>query len=626
MPLREGLLEPISGENPAGLDLRYDPLYEQIKEARREEEEFALSAEGRKEIRDVWQHQRKLADWKLTQKLCEDALQKRAKDLQVAAWLTEALLKRDGFSGLRQGLDLMRGLIEQFWDHLYPELEDGDSELRAVAVQWVATRLDLSVRMAPMVKGGHGFLKYKEMSSVPTEEEANQDEAKRQKREAAVADQKFTPEDWQAAVKETTVEALVGLAEELQGLKESVDKLDRLSTEKFGEYAAGFGDLRELLQQVANVTRLLVEEKGGSLNLGGAGVVEEAPAAAASAANPDAWLDQFTSSGAPGAVATAAPAQRAAVTQTAEPTSMEDAVQRVAAVANWMRQQNANNPAPFLMLRGLRFGELRGGGSSPDWTLLEAPPTEVRQQLKKLQQEYQNDELIKASEGAMAMPCGRAWLDLQRFAIAGCEGAGNSVVAEAIKSEVKGLLADYPALLEMTLTDDTPAANAQTKEFFKERGMLPLPPPPPPAEAMPEPEPVWQPEPQRGAVEEYSEPDDEQLIRDALRAGRVEEALGMISRKLATEVSGRGRFQRKIQIGQVLMSAGRAQVAYPVLKELVHEIDQRHLDQWESTDLITQPLVLYYRCLERIGGQEEEKQRVFALVSRLDPVRAFELA
>ena len=38
MPLRDDLLNPIAGASPAGADLRYDPLYDKIKEARREEE------------------------------------------------------------------------------------------------------------------------------------------------------------------------------------------------------------------------------------------------------------------------------------------------------------------------------------------------------------------------------------------------------------------------------------------------------------------------------------------------------------------------------------------------------------------------------------------------------------
>jgi type VI secretion system protein ImpA len=614
MPLREGLLEPIAGDNPAGQDLRYAPVYDQIKEARREEEEIALSEEGRREIRDVWQSKLKVADWKLTQKLAEEALATKTKDLQIAAWLTEALLRREGFAGLRQGMALMLGLVENFWDHLYPELEDGDSELRAVPLMWVTSHLEYPMQTAAISKAGYGIFKYKEASTVPKEEEGKEDDSKRQKRESAIAEGKLTPEEWDAAENETRLPFLEGLTAELEGLRETVDKLDTLSAEKFGEYAPSFGDMKDTLDEVANVVRQLVEKKGGGKPKEEE-VVEEAPdyESAAPAVEERPAED-------------AAPAARrpARGTQSAEPVDMDDAVQRVAAVARWMREQNPQNPAPYLLLRGLRWGELRSGGSSPEWTLLEAPSTEVRQNLKRLQQEYNFDELLKVSEAAMAMPCGRAWLDLQRFALTACEGAGNSTVAEAIKSGVKALLADYPQLVDMTLTDDTPAANAQTKEFFLERGLTPKPVVEAAPEQAPPEQPAWQAPEQRETVEP-GEPDDEEILRQAMRSGRMEEALSMASRKLAMEVSGRARFQRKVQMAQILMSAGRGQVAYPVLKELVQEVDQRHLDQWESPDLIIPPLVLYYRCLDKVGGHDEEKQRVFALVSRLDPVKAFEL-
>ena len=39
MPLRDDLLEPIEGENPSGPNLQYDKIFDQIKEARTEEED-----------------------------------------------------------------------------------------------------------------------------------------------------------------------------------------------------------------------------------------------------------------------------------------------------------------------------------------------------------------------------------------------------------------------------------------------------------------------------------------------------------------------------------------------------------------------------------------------------------
>jgi len=39
MPLRDDLLEPIEGENPSGPNLQYDKIFDQIKEARQEDDD-----------------------------------------------------------------------------------------------------------------------------------------------------------------------------------------------------------------------------------------------------------------------------------------------------------------------------------------------------------------------------------------------------------------------------------------------------------------------------------------------------------------------------------------------------------------------------------------------------------
>src|SRR5205085_7122510 len=116
------LLNPISAENPAGENLRYAPVYDKIKEARREDDDAPQGD---------WKHERKVADWPLTIKLIGEVLATKSKDLQLAAWLAEAMLRREGVAGLREVLDVTRGFLENFWDTLYPELEDGDAEYRA---------------------------------------------------------------------------------------------------------------------------------------------------------------------------------------------------------------------------------------------------------------------------------------------------------------------------------------------------------------------------------------------------------------------------------------------------------------------------------------------------------------
>jgi type VI secretion system protein ImpA len=89
MPLREDLLAPIAGENPAGADLYYDKVFDQIKEARREDDESL--PEG-----DMVLSQKKKADHRQVVKLAGDALAARSKDLRLAGWLAESQLRMEG--------------------------------------------------------------------------------------------------------------------------------------------------------------------------------------------------------------------------------------------------------------------------------------------------------------------------------------------------------------------------------------------------------------------------------------------------------------------------------------------------------------------------------------------------
>src|ERR1700758_3341941 len=112
MTLPGNILSPIPGVNPSGQNLRYDSVYEKVKEARREEEDLPQGE---------WSRVVKTADPVQVIRLTTEALTTKTKDLQLAAWLSEALLRQEGIRGLREGLDLLRGLVSNFWDTLYPE-------------------------------------------------------------------------------------------------------------------------------------------------------------------------------------------------------------------------------------------------------------------------------------------------------------------------------------------------------------------------------------------------------------------------------------------------------------------------------------------------------------------------
>jgi type VI secretion system protein ImpA len=100
----------------------------------------------------------------------------------------------------------------------------------------------------------------------------------------------------------------------------------------------------------------------------------------------------------------------------------------------------------------------------------------------------------------------------------------------------------------------------------------------------------------------------------------------ILSREAAQEPSGRGRFQRKVQLAQICLGAGKEPIARPILEELAQEIERRKLEEWEEPDTVAHALALLYRCMERLDATPEEKQRIYGRICRLDPVQALSIS
>lgn len=105
----EDLLKPVSEKEPCGKDLSYDPGFLALDAliAGKPETQFSAGEEP---------------DWKQVRDACLE-LFKKSKDLRMAVTLGLALVKLEGAVGLRDGLLLLKGLLERYWPDLYPKLD-----------------------------------------------------------------------------------------------------------------------------------------------------------------------------------------------------------------------------------------------------------------------------------------------------------------------------------------------------------------------------------------------------------------------------------------------------------------------------------------------------------------------
>ena len=252
MPFPDDLLIPIEGENPSGANLRYDPLYDRIKEARREEDQPPPG---------MTERDRKVADNPQVIKHTTDLLTKKTKDLQLAGWLTEALLKQKGFGGLKDGLALCHGLVDKFWDTLYPELEDGDSQSRGAPLGFIGTKLEIPVKLVPVVeKQSYSLLDYNQAREVGYEDLAKSDDAKK-RRAQAVKEGKLTPEVFDKTFEETPKKFYAQAEKDLDACLQNLSELTKTCDEKFGDEGPAFGPLKTALEAERHLIHGFLQKK-----------------------------------------------------------------------------------------------------------------------------------------------------------------------------------------------------------------------------------------------------------------------------------------------------------------------------------------------------------------------------
>lgn len=606
MPLRDDLLNPIPGENPSGQSLRYDRVYDQIKEARSEDDETLPVGD--------WERGRKKADFVLVVKVAGEALATKSKDLQLAAWLTEALFAREGFAVLTPCLRLILQLQEIFWDTIYPEIDEGDVTLRAAPIEWMSSRMAALVRKAPLTRNGFNYFQYRESRAIGYEADAASSDAKQQARQQAVQDGKLTAEEFDNGFAATSKSFYVDLEASLEASKTALVELDQFNESKYGIDGPNLAKLKTATDEIKQVVSQLLNQKRKTEPdvLAAPPEVEEPPAL------PDAAEVLAVQSEAPvDRVPEAKPPARAPGTQTLEPHDESDAAARILACAKFYREQSAYSSIPYLLCTAVRWGELRSEGNAPSLEFMVAPSTESRQKLKRLINESSWDELIGSSLEALASPCGRVWLDVHRYIWHAGQQSGYSAIVAAVAGSLRSILQEFPELPTWIMNDDTPVANRETQRWLEEEI---LPKPEPIAVVEPEPSFVLPDEPAERRLEDSPTVFD--LAMNLLHQGDARHAVEMVMRDAAQQPSGRLRFLRRTEVAQLCLAAGQDAVAYPVLKDLAEEIERRGLENWENSEVLAKPLCLFLQCLEHRENADVDREEIFSRLCRIDPTAA----
>lgn len=255
----EAILTPISEENSSGESMRYSGLYDEINEARRADDDVAQGA---------WKTELKVADFRKVIELAEPALIKDTKDLQIAVWFSEALVKENGFAGLRDSLKMVGGLQDKFWDTMFPEVDEGDEEGRANAISWMDTQTAFAIKEFAITQGdAYNFFNYEDSKRFDFPDNIDvlpaADQERFQKlRVQADEEKRVTGELWRKSNALSRRAFYEEIALTIEECWTEYTELNRVIEEKFDRnQAPGLNDLKKSLDEIQTIVNKLLEEK-----------------------------------------------------------------------------------------------------------------------------------------------------------------------------------------------------------------------------------------------------------------------------------------------------------------------------------------------------------------------------
>lgn len=274
------LLAPIPGDQPAGTDLRTDPSptsdYFAIKDAR-----SAARAAERQMVLAEDEASSTPADWRPVQDKAIQTLATKTKDLEITAYLVEALVRRNGFAGLRDGFRLAREFVEQFWDGLYPLPDEDGLETRVAPLAGLngdgaEGTLIVPIARVPITDsptaGRLGCVHFQQATALSKITDTKL-------RDKKIAQGAISLDVFLKAVAETPPEFFVSLVQDLQQCQEEFTKLSTALDQKCGGLAPPASGIKTALGSCLDIVKDVGRSKLEAAKTPGAAAA--APAAAA---------------------------------------------------------------------------------------------------------------------------------------------------------------------------------------------------------------------------------------------------------------------------------------------------------------------------------------------------------
>jgi len=508
-------LEPIPGPDPAGENIRYEEEFTRL-----EDEIAKLQSGGPTAV-----------DWPGVVSMASSILSKRSKDLLVASWLTYALHREDGLRGLADGVGVIRGIMDTYWNDCFPPVKR--MRARVGAVEWIAERIGPSL-----------------------------------------TDVSVTPDN----------------AADIINLFEAIDGLDRTLSEKADGVQASLGELLRPLRNLKRDADFIAAEAAKKVAAAAAAAAAPQPAPAAGDTPPEAPAPAAPDAGASSAPtpavpapapaasapaasastsATVAPPPVAAITvPTASGPEMDRAVNalrsNVVAMAKAIRAASPGDPRSYQLLRSVLWLSVQA--PPPDQggkTMLPDPSGELGPVLATLAQAGDPLKLLEFCEGNAVDRL--FWLDLHRHAATALEALGHAPARTVLVAQTAAFLKRFPGVVDLAFDSGTPFADAATRMWIADELLA--------------------------AGGGGGGGGDLGADLDAARTeargfaakGKLGDAAAVFEEPRNHAVGERRRFLWDLEKARLCIDAGRADLGMPLLMHLDKTAREVNLDAWEPS-------------------------------------------
>jgi type VI secretion system protein ImpA len=331
----EAMLAPIPGDRPTGVDVREDftpsSIYFRLRDARsdaRDAERQAESPDPDNPGGATGNDEALQGRWRPVATLAASALKEATKDLEIATWLTEALVRTSGLTGLTTGAAIIGGLCERYWDEVFPMPDDAGMETRVAAIAGLSGQGVDGTLMQPLRKStlflrpdGSPFTLWQYQSAEELSRIVDPE-----RRAARLAAGTLAFEDVE---KEARFAGAAHWAAQRAAANEAMaawEAMGRVLDEKAGSDSPSGVRVRDALQLILDTCNRFAPATG----------TQEVPAAG----------DQ------PATAASAAPAASGAVGD------REQALRQLAAIAEWFKRNEPNSPLGYTLDEAVRRGRM----------------------------------------------------------------------------------------------------------------------------------------------------------------------------------------------------------------------------------------------------------------------------